>query len=139
MSHPFPAQVNRELEALGVADTPRLVFYNKADALPDDERQRLADAAATKKHCLVGSAKADLGLDALRAAIADVLDDALCGVRVAIPYADPNYGAFLTEVRARGRVDACDHGDDRTTLAASVPYDLAGRLRPYKDDGDDDE
>jgi hypothetical protein len=99
----------------------------------------LRKAAAAAPNAFAGSARDAAGLDDLRDAVADVLDDALCVVRVALPYADPKFGALLTEVKTRGRVDDVVHGDDATLVDACVPYDLAGRLRPYKASADDAE
>ena len=133
------AVVDRELDALGAGATPRLLFYNKCDALAPGDRERLRKAAAAAPNAFAGSARDAAGLDDLRDAVADVLDDALCVVRVALPYADPKFGALLTEVKTRGRVDDVVHGDDATLVDACVPYDLAGRLRPYKASADDAE
>ncbi|KAH8053660.1 transferase [Aureococcus anophagefferens] len=95
----------------GAGATPRLLFYNKCDALAPDDRERLRKAAAAAPNAFAGSRDAGRARRA-RDAAADVLDDALCVVRVALPYADPKFGALLTEVKTRGRVDDAVHGDD---------------------------
>ena len=123
--------VDRELEALGVGETPRLLFYNKVDLLEPAEAARLRELASSRPDVLVGAAATgDLG--GLREALAECLDESLLDVAVTLPYSDNAYGATIEEVRRRGRVLSQEHGDDATELRAAVPRDLAGRLRGYK-------
>jgi hypothetical protein len=87
--------------------------------------------AAVARNVAVGSAAAgDLGT--LPSTLAGVLAESLLDVRVTLPYADASYGRVLDEVLSRGRVFEEMHGDEGTDLVAAVPWDLAGRLRPYK-------
>jgi len=121
--------VDEELDALGCRGTPKLLFYNKLDAMNDSASLR--EKAAVSKHVAVGSAASgDLG--DLREQLAGVLADALLDVRVTLPYDDASYGGVRDEILNRGRVFSEAHGDAATDLVAAVPWDLAGRLRPYK-------
>ena len=72
----------------------------------------------------------------LREQLAGILADALLDVRVTLPYDDASYGGVRDEILNRGRVFSEAHGDAATDLVAAVPWDLAGRLRPYKGGGD---
>ena len=49
-----------------------------------------------------------------------------------LPYDDASYGGVRDEILNRGRVFSEAHGDAATDMVAAVPWDLAGRLRPYK-------
>ena len=121
--------MDQELDALGCRGTPKLVFYNKLDAM--DDATSLREKAAVSKHVAVGSAASgDLG--DLREQLAGILADALLDVRVTLPYDDASYGGVRDEILNRGRVFSEAHGDAATDLVAAVPWDLAGRLRPYK-------
>lgn len=121
--------VDAELAALGCRDTPKVTFFNKVDLMADAASLRAK--AAVARNVAVGSAAAgDLG--ALPSTLAGVLAESLLDVRVTLPYADASYGRVLDEVLSRGRVFEEMHGDEGTDLVAAVPWDLAGRLRPYK-------
>ena len=73
--------VDKELDALGCRGTPKLVFYNKLDAMHDSSSLR--EKAAVSKHVAVGSAASgDLG--DLREQLAGI-SRTLLDVRVTLP------------------------------------------------------
>mmetsp|Transcript_33034 Transcript_33034/g.113666 ORF Transcript_33034/g.113666 Transcript_33034/m.113666 type:complete len:577 (-) Transcript_33034:31-1761(-) len=81
------AIVEAELARLGLADTPRIIFYNKVDAVAEGPvADRLAQLSAARSDVVVGSCRGDVGLDALRGAITAELDALLAhGVISLVP------------------------------------------------------
>ena len=119
--------VDQELDALGCRGTPKLVFYNKLDAMAD--ATSLREKAAVSKHVAVGSAASgDLG--DLREQLAGILADALLDVRVTLPYDDASYGGVRDEIQIVSRFPGSRRRGHR--LGRGQPWDLRLRRTPRR-------
>lgn len=116
--------VKSELEALGVADTPRLIFYNKLD-----DRQQALDFPAP-----AGSAKMKHGMEDLRKAMLADLFDNLTTALFCIPWANPESGALIADLKKQARVLKEAHDDRAAYFRAALPEggSLAAKLRPFR-------
>jgi GTPase len=107
--------VDEVLEEIGAGGTPRLLVFNKADLLDDEERQeaRIDHPEAT----LVSALEAE-GLDELRARIEEAFEETLTEVELLIPYSE---GGRLHELHElAGDLERTDR-EDGVLVHAKVP------------------
>ncbi len=122
--------VNDVLHDLGAGDkTPkeklRITALNKIDLLDDPSSE--IDTALYPNAVAISALK-QLGLDTLRAKIAQVLAESMERVEVTIPYARSE----LVELfHRRGHVDREEHRPEGTFLAGRIPRTMRGYYTPY--------
>ena len=121
--------VERELQALGAGDKPRVVALNKADLLGPAQRRRLVGAMSERYPGVVAvSATQGAGLDELLSAI----DEASRGDRVSLELLVP-YGreGVLASLRRIGGIDRTEYVADGTRAWGWAPRHAAARFEPY--------
>jgi GTP-binding protein HflX len=128
------AHVLKVLSEIDATDMPQLLVLNKADLLPENDRdaerwgRRLLDDAGGKMEfpaVLVGGLTG-WGMDALLEKIDAALQmDRIVKRRFVIPVAEQGDLALLHE---RGRVGKIEYGQDVCEVEAEVPESLLRRL-----------
>ena len=114
--------VEQVLEELGATGQKRIEVINKCDE---------ADPAPAFPGALLISAKTGEGLDDLKAAIAEAIQDTYAPVTFRIPFS--RYG-ILSEIHALGRVITEEHTDEGTNVTVMIAKEDADRLiRKYGD------
>jgi len=118
--------VNDVLHDLQIGEKPRVTALNKIDLLDDP-----AEIDVTLyPNAVPVSALKQVGLDALREKIAQVLANSMELVQVVIPYAKSE----LVELfHRRGHVDQEEHHPDGTFLSGRIPRSLQSYYAPYLD------
>jgi GTP-binding protein HflX len=128
VSHPMvKAQMKVTDEVLkeqGVADTPRLMVWNKADLLSGEEREGFSSGG----NVILVSAKTGEGLEKLLAEIEAMIGNSLVEVEAEVPYAE---AALLAEVRTQGSIVSISHNDTGSRVIARVPDYLVRKLERY--------
>jgi 50S ribosomal subunit-associated GTPase HflX len=113
---------------------PQLLVLNKADLLPEDDRdaerwgRRLLDDAGGKMEfpAVMTGGLMGLGIDALLEKIDSVLPmDQIVKRRFLVPVSEAGDVALLHE---RGRVSKIEYGQDACEVEAEVPESLLRRL-----------
>jgi len=130
-SHPHASEqvaaVQSVLSSLNIADTPRLMVWNKMDLLPD---RSLPQPPGTKHHGSVAiSAKTGENVPALLAEIEHILAEGLRDIRLLIPYDHYDLVALLYE---QGTVWSKEEAQEGIRLSASIPISLGQRLKPFE-------
>jgi GTP-binding protein HflX len=116
--------VREVLGEIGAANLPEIVVINKAD---------LADALTVARlrrlepDAVVVSARAGLGIDALRDRIDHALPRPPVEVEVIVPY---DRGDLVSRMHTEGEVLAEEHREEGTFVAARVHHGLAAALQP---------
>jgi len=105
--------VNRVLEALGAADKPVIIVYNKIDLVEREALPRKIDDPPA----VFISAVSGQGLEDLLAAIARVLSDRRLRANFFIPYKKSSVLALLHE---KGRVLKEEHGQEGINVEAEI-------------------
>lgn len=120
------------LDELGAGHKPRLVAYNKVDAVESEEGVDAFVPPRGDRHSVVVSALTGRGLDSLRSELAAVLAELWVEVDLRVPYTE---GALLARVRERGVVrfeyrdeDVRVHG----RVAPAVAAELAESARAWR-------
>jgi len=108
--------VEQVLEELGATGQKRIEVINKCDE---------ADPAPAFPGALLISAKTGEGLDDLRAAIAEAIQETYAPVTFRIPFS--RYG-ILSEIHAAGRVITEEHTDEGTDVTVMIAREDAERL-----------
>ncbi len=118
--------VNDVLHDLQIGEKPRVTALNKIDLLDDP-----AEIDVTLyPNAVPVSALKQVGLNALREKIAQVLANSMELVQVVIPYAKSE----LVELfHRRGHVDQEEHHPDGTFLSGRIPRSLQSYYAPYLD------
>jgi len=119
------AAVEALLEELGVAATPRLHVWNKADLLEPGEQRRLE--AGPPSVCV--SAQTGEGLGLLRQRIDEAL--ATDPVVEADFELSPGDGKHLAMLHRAGTVVSAHYQEDRVVVRARVPASVREKLKPY--------
>ncbi|MEO5971834.1 MAG: GTPase HflX [Sphingomicrobium sp.] len=127
MAHPDhdaqAADVEDVLTSLGLAEEgapPRLEAWNKLDLLAGDERQALLGEAARRDDVVPISALSGWGLDDLRAAIAERLQQGTAIHRISLP---TGAGSRIAWLHARGDVLDQQLGDGEIHLSVRLSPD----------------
>ena len=119
------AQVEKVLEELEAAHTPRLHVVNKTDLLPEEEREHLRDDEST----VHVSALRGLGLDALLDRMDQMLqEDPLSRVRLRVPQQE---GKALAMLEAGARIYARRYQDGAVDLEVQAPESLLRKLQRW--------
>ena len=114
------AVVDRLIQELGAAGTPRLEVFNKCDKFVGDILPHGEDMVPI-------SAKTGAGLDALRSAIAKRLDAGARRVELRLPYGK---GGLLDQLYREARVEKVDYGETIEVTAVCTPRTL-GQMAEY--------
>jgi GTPase len=118
------AAVDEVLEEIGAGESPRLLVFNKADLLSDEER---SDAVLGHPDAIFVSALADDGIEELRDRLEEAFKETLREVELLVPYSE---GARLHELHElAGELERTDRGDG-VLVRARVP---AAELHRFKD------
>ena len=118
------AAVDEVLEEIGAGESPRLLVFNKADLLSDEER---SDALLGHPDAIFVSALADDGIEELRDRLEEAFEETLREVELLVPYSE---GARLHELHElAGELERTDRGDG-VLVRARVP---ATELHRFKD------
>jgi GTP-binding protein HflX len=128
------AHVLKVLGEIGATDMPRLLALNKADLLPEEDRdadrwaRRLLGDAGGKMEipAVMTGALTGYGIDALLRKIDEVTPmDRIVSKRFVVPVSELGDVALLHE---RGKVNRIEYGEDSCTVEADVPESLLRRL-----------
>ncbi len=114
------AVVDRLIQELGAAGTPRLEVFNKCDKFVGDILPHGEDMVPI-------SAKTGAGLDALLAAIGRRLDAGARRVELRLPYGK---GGLLDQLYREARVEKVDYGETIEVTAVCTPRTL-GQMAEY--------
>ena len=114
------AVVDRLVQELGAAETPRLEVFNKCDRLAGDILPHGEDMVSI-------SAKTGAGLDDLRRAIEKRLDAGVRRVELRLPY---DKGGLLDQLYREAKVEKVEYGETIQVTALCAPKTL-GRLGEY--------
>ena len=114
------AVVDRLIQELGAAGTPRLEVFNKCDKFVGDILPHGEDMVSV-------SAKTGAGLDALLAAIGRRLDAGARRVELRLPYGK---GGLLDQLYREARVEKVDYGETIEVTAVCTPRTL-GQMADY--------
>ena len=114
------AVVDRLIQELGAAETPRIEVFNKCDKFVGDTLPHGEDAVSI-------SAKTGEGLDALTAAIGKRLDAGVRRVVLRLPY---DRGGVLDALYREAKVEKVDYGETIEVIAVCTPKTL-GRVGEY--------
>ncbi len=132
-SDPMPAgQIEAVREVItdvikeqGASAPPELLVVNKIDAVDPTELTRLRgllpDAAFVSAH-------SGVGIEQLRARLAEVLGGLDVEVSVLLPY---TRGDLLARIHADGRIISSEHEEGGTRVRARVPHALAASLAEF--------
>ena len=112
--------VDRLIQELGAAETPRLEVFNKCDRLAGDILPHGEDMVSI-------SAKTGAGLPDLLAAIGKRLDAGVCRVELRLPY---DKGGLLDQLYREAKVEKVDYGETIEITAVCTPKTL-GRMADY--------
>ena len=108
--------VEQVLEELGATEQKRIEVINKCD---------IADPPPSFPGAILISAKTGQGLDDLKDAIAEAIQETYVSVTFMIPFS--RYG-ILSEIHAAGRVISETHTDEGTEITVMISGEDAGRL-----------
>ena len=114
------AVVDRLIQELGAAETPRLEVFNKCDKFVGDILPHGEDMVSV-------AAKTGAGLDALLAAIGRRLDAGARRVELRLPYGK---GGLLDQLYREAKVEKVDYGETIEVTAVCTPRTL-GQMAEY--------
>jgi len=118
------AAVDEVLEEIGAGESPRLLVFNKADLLSEEER---SEALLGHPDALFVSALDGDGIEQLRDRIEEAFEETLREVELLVPYSE---GARLHELHElAGELERTDRGDG-VLVRARVP---ASELHRFED------
>ena len=118
------AAVDGVLEEIGAGESPRLLVFNKADLLDEEERR---EALLGHPDAILVSALSGEGVEELRDRIEQAFEETLREVELLVPYSE---GARLHELHEiAGELERTDRGDG-VLVKARVP---AAELHRFKD------
>ncbi len=116
--------VNRLLDELGTAETPRITALNKIDLV---ENPAALDMTFFP-HAIQVSALKGGGIDELREEISRVLAQSMIPICVTVPY---DKGELVELFHRRGYIELEEHLEDGTLLAGRISNMLRGYYTPY--------
>jgi GTPase len=118
------AAVDEVLEEIGAGESPRLLVFNKADLLSEEERR---EAVLGHPDAILVSALSGEGIEELREQIELAFEETLREVELLVPYSE---GGRLHELHElAGEVERTDRGDG-VLVRARVP---AAELHRFRD------
>jgi GTP-binding protein HflX len=116
--------VDAVLEEIGAGEAPRLLVFNKADLLSEDERR---DVLLDRPEAILVSALSGEGIAQLREQIERAFEETLREVELLVPYSE---GGRLHELHElAGELERTDRGDG-VLVRARVP---AAELHRFED------
>jgi GTPase len=131
-SHPDPEEqvraVREVLAEVGADKLPELLVVNKIDATGEETLLRLK---RQWPEAVFVSARANRGIDELRAVIEARLPRPAVEMQVVVPY---DRGDLVARVHRRGEVLGTAHKEEGTLLRVRVDEALAAELTPYSAD-----
>lgn len=116
--------VDGVLESLHAADIPRIIVFNKADAIPS------CDLPAESENGLNVSALCGTGIEKLLSAVELKLNSARTEVDILVPYS--KYEA-VSMIRDRGMLLSEEHTETGTHIRALLDAESIGQLRKILD------
>lgn len=118
------------LREIGAQDKPSVFVFNKADKLPEQERDNeyVAARMLQDRDGVVISAKDEQGLQRLREKIKGFFNQGQVTLKLCIPY---DRGALVTELHNLGKVDAIDYDEGGTLLTVRLPVSDAEAFQKY--------
>ncbi|HBV80459.1 MAG TPA: GTPase HflX, partial [Clostridiales bacterium] len=116
--------VDGVLESLHAADIPRIIVFNKADAVPS------CDLPAESENRLNVSALCGTGIEKLLSAVELKLNSARTEVDILVPYS--KYEA-VSMIRDRGMLLSEEHTETGTHIRALLDAESIGQLRKILD------
>lgn len=116
--------VDGVLESLHAADIPRIIIFNKADAIPS------CDLPAESENRLNVSALRGTGIEKLLSAVELKLNSARTEVDILVPYS--KYEA-VSMIRDRGMLLSEEHTETGTHIRALLDAESIGQLRKILD------
>ena len=118
------------LSEIGAQDKPSVFVFNKADKLPEAERDNeyVAARMLQGRDGVVISAKDEQGLKILREKIKSFFNQGQVTLTLCIPY---DQGALVTELHNLGKVEAIDYDEQGTLLTVKMPVSDAESFQKY--------
>ncbi|MDD7678677.1 MAG: GTPase HflX [Anaerovibrio sp.] len=118
------------LKEIGAQDKPSIFVFNKADKLPEAERDNeyVAARMLQGRDGAVISAKDEQGLKMLREKIKGFFNQGQVTLTLCIPY---DQGALVTELHNLGKVEAIDYDEQGTLLTVKMPVSDAESFQKY--------
>ena len=118
------------LREIGAQDKPSMFVFNKADKLPEAERDNeyVAARMLQGRDGVVISAKDEQGLKMLREKIKGFFNQGQVTLTLCIPY---DQGALVTELHNLGKVEAIDYDEQGTLLTVKMPVSDAESFQKY--------
>ena len=118
------------LQEIGAQDKPSMFVFNKADKLPEAERDNeyVAARMLQGRNGVVISAKDEQGLKMLREKIKGFFNQGQVTLTLCIPY---DQGALVTELHNLGKVEAIDYDEQGTLLTVKMPVSDAESFQKY--------
>ena len=118
------------LQEIGAQDKPSVFVFNKADKLPEAERDNeyVAARMLQGRDGVVISAKDEQGLKILREKIKSFFNQGQVTLTLCIPY---DQGALVTELHNLGKVEAIDYDEQGTLLTVKMPVSDAESFQKY--------
>ena len=118
------------LREIGAQDKPSMFVFNKADKLPEAERDNeyVAARMLQGRDGVVISAKDEQGLKILREKIKGFFNQGQVTLTLCIPY---DQGALVTELHNLGKVEAIDYDEQGTLLTVKMPVSDAESFQKY--------
>ena len=118
------------LQEIGAQDKPSVFVFNKADKLPEAERdtEYIAARMLQGRDGVVISAKDEQGLKMLREKIKGFFNQGQVTLTLCIPY---DQGALVTELHNLGKVEAIDYDEQGTLLTVKMPVSDAESFQKY--------
>ena len=118
------------LQEIGAQDKPSVFVFNKADKLPEAERDNeyVAARMLQGRDGVVISAKDEQGLKMLREKIKGFFNQGQVTLTLCIPY---DQGALVTELHNLGKVEAIDYDEQGTLLTVKMPVSDAESFQKY--------
>lgn len=118
------------LREIGAQDKPSMFVFNKADKLPEAERDNeyVAARMLQGRDGVVISAKDEQGLKILREKIKSFFNQGQVTLTLCIPY---DQGALVTELHNLGKVEGIDYDEQGTLLTVKMPVSDAESFQKY--------
>lgn len=118
--------VDSTLASLGLGARPKLLVFNKIDALRGGERETLLEALAAEfPGSVFVSAVAGEGMGALRERVGEAASAGWRKVAVRLPY---SAGGLIQRIREQGALRRADYGELGIDVEAEVPPAFAAEL-----------